>query len=38
LYEQLAKKFHFTVINCLDSKKRLLSKDDVAKKIAAAIG
>jgi dTMP kinase len=37
LYDELAKKYRFTVINCLDSKKRLLSKDDVAKKIAAAV-
>ena len=37
LYEQLAKKFHFTVINCLDSKKRLLSKNDVRQKITAAV-
>lgn len=37
LYQQLAKKYHFTVINCLDSKNRLLSKDDVRQKIAAAI-
>lgn len=38
LYDVLAKKYHFTVINCLNSKNRLLSKDDVRRKIAAAIG
>ncbi|OIN89106.1 dTMP kinase [Candidatus Beckwithbacteria bacterium CG22_combo_CG10-13_8_21_14_all_01_47_9] len=38
LYEFLAKKFNFTVINCLDSKNRLLSKDDVRRKIKSAIG
>lgn len=36
LYEVLAKKYHFTVINCLDSQNHLLSKDDVRQKIAAA--
>lgn len=38
LYEILSKKYKFTVINCVDSKNRLLSKDDVRRKIAAAIG
>lgn len=38
LYQALAKKYHFTVINCVDNKNRLLSKDDVRRKIAAAIG
>jgi dTMP kinase len=37
LYLELAKRYKFTVINCVDSKKRLLSKDDVAQKITAAI-
>ena len=37
LYEVLAKRFKFTVINCLDSKKRLLSKNDVRQKITAAV-
>ncbi len=37
LYDELAKRYKFTVINCLDSKNKLLSKDDVAKKIAAAV-
>ncbi|MBU2051877.1 deoxynucleoside kinase [Patescibacteria group bacterium] len=36
VYEVLAKRFKFTVINCVDKQNRLLSKDDVAKKVAAA--
>ena len=38
LYAVLVKKYNFTVINCLDSQNRLLSKDDVRRKIAAAVG
>lgn len=38
LYQVLAKKYQFTIINCLDTKNRLLSKDDVRRKIAAAVG
>ena len=38
VYLALAKRYKFTVIDCLDRQKRLLSKDDVRKKIAAAIG
>ena len=37
LYQGLAKKYRFTVIDCLDSKKRLLSKSDVKQKVAAAV-
>ena len=38
LYNRLAKKYKFIVINCLDAKKKLLSKDNVRRKIAAALG
>lgn len=38
LYQNLAKKYRFTVIDCLGSKKRLLSKSDVKQKVAAAAG
>src|SRR3989344_9350260 len=29
VYEQLARKYHFTIIDCLDKKNRLLSKHDI---------
>jgi len=38
LYDHLAGKYKFIVINCLDSKNRLLSKDDVRQKVKAAVG
>ncbi len=38
VYLSLAERYKFTVIDCLDRQKRLLSKNDVAKKITAAIG
>ena len=38
LYQQLAEKYHWQVIDCLDKQNHLLSKDDVSQKIAAAIG
>jgi dTMP kinase len=37
LYDILAKKYQFAVIDCLDKKNRLLSKDNVRQKIAAAV-
>ena len=38
VYLILAERYKFTVIDCLDKQNHLLSKNDVAKKIAAAIG
>lgn len=38
VYDQLARQYKFTVINCLDRKNRVLSKDDVRRKISAAVG
>ena len=38
LYDALAKKYRFAVIDCLDSKNRLLSKDDVRRKIKVSVG
>lgn len=38
LYGILAKRYRFTVINCLDKNNQLLSKDNVSQKIRKAIG